>query len=380
MELNYLSRKKRFNRLLLGLYKKEKVSSLDAATWWKNSSHSSIQFEDNNYCSYNLNVKPLDGKELPEFFSWSKPVITRPRFIYSYKNAVISPIESHIYLIDIDKSTIDLGSKFDCTRSIFDFYSRKELKDSPSIKGNILHLGISSPPNNFWHWMHEIYARIIRIKDQYDLNYFDYIIMPKISHTFQREALKLMKINENKLLYFNGFIKCEGSLYTLNIDNIGSSNDLSRYFKSNILSGEHFEEKIFLDRHAKSGNQNRELINFEESKLKYINAGYKFIFPEELSFSEQVRLFQGARSLVGVSGSAFTLAGLMPQQSKLVEIFSKNFVDPAISMNCAASKILYGFYVEGSYRPNQEEGWQREFNCKIDSNLINHNKVIDFLD
>ena len=106
--------------------------------------------------------------------------------------------------------------------------------------------------------------------------------------------------------------------------------------------------------------------------------GEDFSKPEELSFKEQTKLFLSAKSLVGVSGSAFCLSSLMHEGSKVVEIFSKSFVDPAIANICAAANLQYGFYVEDSYRPESEDKWPRDLNTKINANLIDHEKIIDF--
>ena len=68
----------------------------------------------------------------------------------------------------------------------------------------------------------------------------------------------------------------------------------------------------------------------------------------------------------------------MKQGSKVVEIQSKSFVDPAISNLCAASNLKYGFYIEDSYRPKDENDWLRDANSKIDANLFDHEKIINF--
>ena len=68
----------------------------------------------------------------------------------------------------------------------------------------------------------------------------------------------------------------------------------------------------------------------------------------------------------------------MNKGSKVAEIFSKSFVDPAISNICAAANLEYGFYVEDSYRPESEDNWLRDANSKINANLIDHDEIIDF--
>ena len=44
-----------------------------------------------------------------------------------------------------------------------------DLLNAKKLHGNVLHMGISSSSNNFWHWMHEVFARLIRVKKEFDL-------------------------------------------------------------------------------------------------------------------------------------------------------------------------------------------------------------------
>ncbi len=375
-----LKKKLRFNRLTKITRFKNRISANEACTYWLKSNKNRFIYEENNINSFNLNITPIDQKSIPLSLSWAKPLITRPRFIYSFNNVVVSPHESHIYFCDIDKSSSDLGSKFDNDKlSLFDFYKKNELLNATEVSGNILHLGISSNPFNFYHWIHEIYARILRIKKKYDLNKFDFIIMPEVKCKFQKEALELLKIDIQKIISANNFYRCTGNLVTANIDSIASGIDLRDYFRLKKDDKSKNSKYYFLDRDKNSGQQKRELINFEKFKQKYKNAGFNFIKLEKLSFKKQLNIFLSSNGVVGVNGSAFTLASLMNEKSKVVEIFSKNFVDPAISNICAASNLKYGFYIENSFRPESDDQWIRNANSKIDADLIDHEKIINFV-
>tara|TARA_S200000501_G_C20812834_1_gene739146 strand:- start:591 stop:1733 length:1143 start_codon:yes stop_codon:yes gene_type:complete len=374
-----IKNKFRFNRLTRIIRFKNRISANEACTYWLKTNKNKFIYEENNLNSFKLNITPIDQKPIPLSLSWSNPLITRPRFIYSFSNVVVSPIESHIYFCDLDKSSSDLGSKFDCNNlSIFDFYKKKELLEAKEIPGNILHLGISSNPSNFYHWIHEIYARIIRIKKNYDLDKFDFFIMPELKNKFQKEALDLLKFDSRKIISDNGLYRCTGNLVTTNIDSIVSGIDLRNFFCSTKKVPVPKSKKYFLDRDSYSGIQKRELFNFKKYKNKYKESGFEFIKPEELSFEKQIKLFLSAKGVVGVNGSAFSLSSLMNSGSKVVEIFPKRFVDPAISNICAPANIKYGFYIEDSYRPKNENNWIRDANSKIDADLIDHEKIIEF--
>ncbi len=374
-----IKNKLRFNRFTRKIRSKNRIAANEACTYWLQSNKNKFIYEKQYNNSFNLSINSLDKKYIPLPLSWSRPLITRARFIYSFKNVIISPLESHIYFFDIDKASSDLGTKFDNDKlSLFDFYTKNELLEAKELSGNVLHLGISSNPSNFYHWIHEIYARILRIKEEYDLNKFEFVIMPKIKNKFQKEALELLKFDTSKILSNEYFYKCTGNLVTANIDIIASGLDLRNFFAKNNELNSKKQKKYFLDRDSNSGIQKRELIEFEKFKSKYLDAGFEFIKPEKLSFREQLNLFLSAKALVGVSGSAFCLASLMNEGSKVVEIFSKSFVDPAIANICAAANLKYGFYVEDSYRPESEENWPRDLDTKINANLLDHEKIINF--
>ena len=161
-----IKKKLRFNRVTRIIRFKNRIAANEACTYWLKSNKNKFIYEKQYGNSFDLSISSIDKKIIPLPLSWSKPLITRARFIYSFNNVVISPLESHIYFYDIDKSSSDLGTKFDNDKlSIFDFYKKNELLDAKELTGNILHLGISSNPSNFYHWIHEIFARILRIKN-----------------------------------------------------------------------------------------------------------------------------------------------------------------------------------------------------------------------
>ena len=202
--------------------------------------------------------------------------------------------------------------------------------------------------------------------------------MPALNHKYQKEALDLLKLDSRKIISDDVFYRCTGNLVTANIDSIVSGIDLRNFFNSKKKEQVKKSKKYFLDRGANSGYQKRELINFNKFREKYKESGFEFIKPEKVSFEKQINLFLSAKGVVGVTGSAFSLSTLMNNNSKVVEIFPKSFVDPAISNICAPANLKYGFYIEDSYRPKNENNWTRDFNSKINADLIDHEKIIQF--
>ncbi len=78
--------------------------------------------------------------------------------------------------------------------------------------------------------------------------------------------------------------------------------------------------KIFLSRKNCS---NRRLINSDEIERIFMNHGYHIVFPEKLSFDEEVTMFHGADIIVGVAGAAFTNIIFCHDGAKVGMLFHK---------------------------------------------------------
>ena len=106
-----IKNKLRFNRFTRILRVKNRISANEACTYWLKSNKNKFIYEGNNINSFELNITPIDQNPIPLSLSWANPLISRPRFTYTFNNVVVSPFESHIYFCDLDKSSSDLGSK-----------------------------------------------------------------------------------------------------------------------------------------------------------------------------------------------------------------------------------------------------------------------------
>jgi capsular polysaccharide biosynthesis protein len=62
-------------------------------------------------------------------------------------------------------------------------------------------------------------------------------------------------------------------------------------------------ERIFVSRRNWKGNAKRPLKNFAEVEERFIAAGFAVVSPEKLCFSDQRKLFAGAKIIAGEDGS-----------------------------------------------------------------------------
>jgi capsular polysaccharide biosynthesis protein len=79
------------------------------------------------------------------------------------------------------------------------------------------------------------------------------------------------------------------------------------------------KRKIFISR---SGSDYRQLLNSNEIEELLIDKGFEIVFPENLSFYSQVKIFSEAEIIIGQSGAGMANFIFAPSDSKLVVLMS----------------------------------------------------------
>lgn len=79
-------------------------------------------------------------------------------------------------------------------------------------------------------------------------------------------------------------------------------------------------EKIFLRRNSKYRN----VVNASEIEQLFLSHGYVIVDPERLTFSQQVALFNNAKTIIGPSGAALANIIFAPKNSKVFILISKH--------------------------------------------------------
>lgn len=360
------------------IHQKQRIASTDAAAWWCVNSQNII-YTETDCKKYLLDSTSLDRKGTPDMFRWADPIILKPKTVIIQSDVIVSGDSSAVYYPAFKKVSCDLHSQFSDYLTKYDMVSHDRIVKAATcnkLGGRVLFLGCSQGASNFWHWMHEVCARLVRVKKYFDLDYFDKVLIPPIGlNIWALDFMELIGLSRSQIVDSSSFFYVE-NMTTLNIDKVSSSFDLGDYFKSSMKPCKPC--KVFLERSHASGIHKRQLLNFENYRQIYHSAGFIFVRPELLNPLEQIQLFLDAEAVVGASGSGFSLCGLMREYMQVVEIFSKHFLDPAIAMNCAVSSLRYGFFVESGFRP-ADENWDRNFNADIDCNELDHDAILDWI-
>ena len=85
------------------------------------------------------------------------------------------------------------------------------------------------------------------------------------------------------------------------------------------------EERILVARHAAAG---RVLVNQAAVAEALARLGYTLIYPEKLSFLDQVRRFAGAGQVIGLMGAAMTNTMFSPERTSLLYLAPDGWSEP----------------------------------------------------
>lgn len=210
--------------------------------------------------------------------------------------------------------------------------------------------------NVYYHWMIDIVPRVdLLIKSSY-FNTIDYFVLDYTGLSFQKELLQKLNIDESKVIPSNGFNNFHLQARDLVIPSYVSPNDapsveacyfLKELFK-NDRSDKKPERKLYLQR-----KRGRKIVNEHELLEQLYKKGFEIIHSENLSVSQQAYLFSEAKFIIAPHGAALTNLVFCEPGTKVIDIFSPEWVNPCYWILSSHLKLNYS-YIIGEGKDIQE--------------------------
>lgn len=195
---------------------------------------------------------------------------------------------------------------------------QREVGEIVDFEGTGIVLGIHTN-RNYFHWLLEAIPRLLLARSQ-NLLAEDAIIIGPPMTTWMLDILRFYGFGHHKFieladraLRFNRLV-----VPARGIENIRTFTHHSRLSSNLAKRGESLGDsvKLFVSR-AKSAS--RRIVNEEEVFALAEKAGYKRIFPEDLSFQDQVALFSRASHVCGCLGAGLTNSVFSTRKPRLIE-------------------------------------------------------------
>lgn len=207
-----------------------------------------------------------------------------------------------------------------------------QLPAAKKIDGTVACLAIRYS-HNYFHWMFDLLPRIEFLGlSEINLNNIDYFIVNRFYHTFQKETLSILGIDNKKILEVNGYsiqakdlIATSSSHFNKGKIQPQSCNFLRRAFLKVIEKSENTGERIYISRKTASY---RRVINESEVTDFLKKYGFKTIQLESMSVTEQIKQMAAVKVVIAPHGAGLTNIVFCNPGTKIIEIFSPDEVLP----------------------------------------------------
>lgn len=207
--------------------------------------------------------------------------------------------------------------------------------------------------SNYFHWMCHVLPRIKLLKEYgIDWNEINKILIPQTRGPFVHETLdalnvpkhKLLETTKNKHYTFDSLIiPCKPNRH------IHLSRWSLEFLRSTFINKGHSNiDKIYVSRKSDAG---RGIKNQNEIWSTLQPLGFQEIFLEDFSVEDQARLFNNAKVIVSPHGAGLTNLAFCEPGTKVVELFSPNYVLPLYWNFCNILDLDYYYLIGEGERP-----------------------------
>lgn len=214
---------------------------------------------------------------------------------------------------------------------------------------------------NYHHWLIECLPRL-KYYFELDLLKNTKIILPDNMSKFQKESIELFNFPEDKIIYCNDDYKFK-KLYFSSLGNFSKKEIfwLRDYIFSKLNIKPEAKRNFYISRNdatqRRLGNE-YQLTEFLKSR------DYEIITLTGLSFTEQVKLFSQAKSIIAPHGAGLTNMIFTPENCHITELAPNDQVNHCFWLLANVLNLKYTF-ISG-----QKVSQNRDF--IIDMNLIKH--------
>ena len=209
-------------------------------------------------------------------------------------------------------------------------------KFKKNLNGKVFSLLTGGAGNsNYWHWLFDVLPRIKILKNKIDLKEIDFFLLPDLKKKFQKETLDLLNIPLNKRVSSRVYRHIQSDMsiavdhpYVINKETKKSVLNIPdwiiKYLRNEFIkdTSKKFPSKFYIDRSDSTSNHNhlRQIVNELEIKNSLSKKGFSIIRLSDLSFTDQVNLFNNASKIVGLHGAGFANLTFCKPNTTVIEL------------------------------------------------------------
>ena len=206
------------------------------------------------------------------------------------------------------------------------------------IKGSVISLLAGGGANeNYFHWLYDVLPKLSLYEELNNSKFPDFLLVPNNDLHFQKETLNILGFREDQILsskiyrhlVFNKMYITDHPYNVTNdtrIDHEKIPSWISDWLKEKFLIEKNLIknkfDKIYIDRSNSESKKNatRGILNENELKSFLKNNGFKFIRLHEISFSNQINIFNNAKIIIGLHGAGFANISFCKPGTRIIEL------------------------------------------------------------
>jgi capsular polysaccharide biosynthesis protein len=220
---------------------------------------------------------------------------------------------------------------------------RFTLPPAQLLQGKSVLLG-STGGNTYHHWMMEVIPRLRLLGEAgLDVRSFDHVLVNSTMHEFQRESLASLGIKKEYIRTFRKGTRyiCE-TLYLASLPGLLGRplNVTCDFLRKIFLESTSIKSarKLWIGRKAQLS---RSLQGADEIEQCLRQRGFENFEPGDWTVRKQAQAFFGADWVVAVHGAALTNLAFCRPGTRVIELFSSEYVNPCYRDLCAAAGLLH---------------------------------------
>ncbi len=206
------------------------------------------------------------------------------------------------------------------------------------------------PIINYGHWLVDVLPRIYLLKKSGWFDRVDWFVVPNYSYDFQKDSLKLLGIDENRIIQGSDQLHITADVLIASTAPRGERSYLMpawmvefhrESFLNNQLVTNKFSPVVYISRRD---GTTRKVLN-EDKLIDLLEPyGFKAYELSKLSFIEKVNLFFNAKVILSVVGAGLSNVVYCRKEAKVIEIFPQVLVD-TFNYNLAKSVGVDYYYL-----------------------------------
>jgi tetratricopeptide (TPR) repeat protein/capsular polysaccharide biosynthesis protein len=333
-----------------------------------------VQIGQNAYrCSLDQTPKIEAGLpfvvKIPDGRAWVAP--QKNSWVICHAMAVITPDNYLLGDLSRDYPWFLPGCPYQ-ERAEHSIFEQENIAPVETITGKVALLsGLAG--HVYYHWMFDVLPRLELLRrSEIKFKEIDWFVVNSLSKPYQQETLNLLGITQDKIIESDRRSHIQATELIVPsfpgyLDWVpeGTIKFLRQTFLPQIdvtQNNQPHPARIYVSR---GKAKNRQLVNEAEVSQLLTASGFVTVFLEEMSFVEQVTTFAHAQVIVSPHGSGLTNLVFCSPDTKVVELFSPNYIRTDYWM-ISQQLYLQHYYIVG-----------KNFSCPSLRNLMYQNALTE---